>query len=229
MPRLRQWREWKAGIMRLTIFGATGGTGTHLAEQALAAGYEVTAVVRDPARLTVHPSPPATDLRLRVISADPMDPAAIIPAMAGTDAVLTAIGPRGTGATTVSQDSVRSIIAAMQKTGARRLLTVSGSIVADEGESPYLRLIKPVVRRTFLRHVCADMRGAEAEIEATDLDWTIMRPPRLTAGPVTGRYRTSIAGGLPRSLTVSRADLAACMLAAIADPATVRKHVAVAN
>jgi putative NADH-flavin reductase len=215
--------------MRLTIFGATGGTGTCLAEQALAAGHEVTAVVRDPARLNLRPSGPAAGSRLRVITADPMDPAAITPVVAEADAVLTAIGPRGTGVTTVSQDSVRSIIAAMQKTGARRLLTVSGSIVADEGESPYLRLIKPLARRTFLRHVCADMRAAEAEVEVADLDWTIMRPPQLTDGRATGRYRTRIDGGLPRSLTVSRADLAACMLAAIGNQATLRKHVAIAN
>ncbi|HKD89880.1 MAG TPA: NAD(P)H-binding protein [Streptosporangiaceae bacterium] len=215
--------------MRLTIFGATGGTGICLVEQALAAGHDVTAVVRDPARLTVSTPSPALAARLQVVTADVMDPAAIVPAVAGADAVLTAIGPRGAGVTTVSQDSVRSIIAAMQKAGALRLLTVSGSIVADEGESPYLRLIKPLVRRTFLRHVCADMRAAEAEIEASEMDWTIMRPPRLTAGPVTGRYRTSIDSGLPRSLTVSRADLAAYMLAAIADPATLRTHIAIAD
>jgi putative NADH-flavin reductase len=216
--------------MRITIFGATGGTGTCLAEQALAAGHEVTAVVRDPARLTVRPPKPPADVRLRVITANPLDPAAIIPAVAGADAVLTAIGPRGTGVTTVSQDSVRGIIAAMQKTGARRLLTVSGSIVADEGESPYLRyLIKPVARRTFLRHVCTDMRAAEAEVEATDLDWTIMRPPGLTNKPASGRYRMRIDGGLPRCLTLPRADLAACMLSAIGNQATLRTHVAIAN
>jgi putative NADH-flavin reductase len=216
--------------MKLTIFGATGGTGTCLAEQALAAGHEVTAVVRDQARLTVGSPKPAADVRLRVITADPMEPAAIIQAVAGADAVLTAIGPRGTGITTVSQDSVRSIIAAMQKTGARRLLTVSGSIVADEGESLYLRyLIKPVARRTSLRHVCTDMRAAEAEVEAADLDWTIMRPPGLTSKPATGHYRMRIESGLPRSFTVSRADLAACMLAAIGNQATLRKHVAIAS
>jgi putative NADH-flavin reductase len=216
--------------MRLTIFGATGGTGTCLAEQALAAGHDVTAVVRNQARLAVRPSEPGADVRLRVITADPMDPAAIIQAVAGSDAVLTAIGPRGTGVTTVSQDSVRSIIAAMQKAGARRLLMVSGSIAADEGESPYLRyLIKPVARRTFLRHVCADMRAAEAEVEASDLDWTIMRPPGLTSKPASGHYRMRIDGGLPRCLTVTRADLAACMLSAIGEPATLRKHVAIAN
>jgi len=215
--------------MKLTIFGATGGTGTCLAEQALAAGHDVTAVVRDPARLTLRTPPSDSNARLHVWTADIMDAESIIAVVAGADAVLTAVGPRGSGATTVSQDSVRSIIAAMQKAGARRLLTVSGSIVADEGESPYMRLIKPVVRRTFLRHVCADMRAAEAEVEATELDWTIMRPPRLTAGPVTGRYRTSIDGGLPRSLTVSRADLAACMLSAIGDPAAFGKHIPIAD
>ncbi|HUC26715.1 MAG TPA: NAD(P)H-binding protein [Streptosporangiaceae bacterium] len=215
--------------MNLTIFGATGGTGTSLVEQALAAGHDVTAVVRDPARLGISTSVPAMTGRLQVSTADVMDPAAIVAAVAAADAVVSAIGPRGTGVTTVSQDTVRSIIAAMQKAGSRRLLTVSGSIVADDGESAYLRLVKPVVRRTFLRHVCADMRAAEAEVEASHLDWTIMRPPRLTDGPVTGRYRTSIGGGLPRSLKVSRADLAACILAAIGNPATVRKHIAVAN
>lgn len=211
--------------MKLTIFGATGGTGTCLTEQALAAGHQVTAVVRDPARLAVRPHP-----QLRVITADITDPASILPAVAGADAVLTAAGPRGTGPTTVITDSVRAIIAAMQKSGARRLLTVSGSIVHDEGESPYLRyLIKPLARRTFLRHVCADMRTAEAEVEASDLDWTIMRPPGLTAKPATGSYRTAIDRSLPHGFTVSRADLAAAMLAAIGDPATVRRHVAVAR
>jgi putative NADH-flavin reductase len=211
--------------MKLTIFGATGATGTYLVEQALAAGHDVTAVVRDPARLTVAPRP-----RLAVVTANVTDPAAIGPAIAGADAVLTAIGPRGTGQTTVSQDTARSIIQAMQKSGVRRLLTVSGSIVADEGESPYLRyLIKPVVRRTFLRHVCADMRLAEAEVVRTDLDWTIMRPPGLTRGAAKGRYRLAFDRNLPRGFRVPRADLAACMIKLIDAPDAVRKHVAIAS
>ena len=211
--------------MKLTICGATGATGTCLADQALAAGHEVTAIVRDPARLTVPAQP-----RLRTVTTDVMDPAALGPALVGAEAVITAIGPRGTGPTTVIRDSVRSIIQAMQGTGSRRLLEVSGSIVADEGESPYLRyLVKPVARRTFLRHVCADMRDGEGEIERSDLDWTIFRPPALTGKAVTGRYRSAIDRGLPHGFSVSRADLAACMLAGLDDPATVRRHVAIAT
>ena len=208
--------------MKLTILGATGATGTCLTGQALAAGHEVTAVVRDPARLAVPAHP-----RLRTVTADIMDPASITPAIAGADAVISAVGPRGTGPTTVI---VRSIIPAMEKTRTRRLLEVSGSIVADEGESPYMRyLFKPVARRTFLRHVCADMRRGEDQIRESNLDWTIVRPPALTGKPATGAYRTAIDRNLPHGITVSRADLAACMLAMLGDPAALHRQVAIAN
>jgi putative NADH-flavin reductase len=126
--------------MKLTVLGATGATGTSLVSQALASGHEVTAIVRDPARLTILGHP-----RLRVLTVDVMDPVALSPALTGADAISSAIGPRGTGPTTIIEDSVRSIIAAMEKAGVRRFLEVSGSVVTDEGESPYLRyLLKPV-------------------------------------------------------------------------------------
>jgi putative NADH-flavin reductase len=210
--------------MKLTIFGATGATGTSLVQQALTAGHDVTAVVRDPARLAI----PARH-RLRTVTADVLDAAAISPAVDGADAVISAVGP-GTGASTLRQDSTRSIIQAMQKTGTRRLLIVSGSIVADEGDSPFMRyLLKPLVRRTFLRHVCADMRGAEDEIHASNLDWTIMRPPSLTGKAARGTYRTATDRNLPHGFSISRADLAACMLTLPDKPASVHRHVAIAN
>jgi putative NADH-flavin reductase len=211
--------------MKLTIFGASGATGTCLVRQALDAGHVVTAVVRDPARLTV----PA-QARLQVITADVMDPPSISPAVADADAVITAVAPHGTGPSTLRQDSTRSIVQAMHKTGAHRLLFVSGSIVADEGESPYLRfLIKPVARRTFLRHVNADFLAAEEEIRASDLDWTIFRPPSLTNKPARGTYRVATGRNLPRCFSITRADLATCMLGALDDPATIHRHICAAN
>jgi putative NADH-flavin reductase len=210
--------------MKLTIFGATGATGTSLVQQALTAGHDVTAVVRDPARLAI----PARH-QLRTVTADVLDAAAISPAVDGADAVISAVGP-GTGASTLRQDSTRSIIQAMQKTGTRRLLIVSGSIVADEGDSPFMRyLLKPLVRRTFLRHVCADMRRAEDEIHASNLDWTIMRPPALTDKAARGTYRTATDRNLPHGFSISRADVAACMLTLADNPASVHRHVAIAN
>jgi len=211
--------------MKLTIFGASGATGTCLLRQALDAGHEVTAVVRDPARLTV-----LGQARLHVITADVMDPASISPAAADADAVITAIAPHGTGPGTLRRDTTRSIMQAMRKTGARRLLFISGSIVTDEGESPYLRyLIKPVARHTFLRHVNADFLATEQEIHASDLDWTIFRPPSLTSKPARGTYRTATDRNLPGCFTITRADLAACMLSALGDPATIHRHICAAS
>ena len=211
--------------MKLTIFGASGATGTYLVRQALGAGHEVTAVVRDPARLRV----PA-HARLDVITADVMDAASISPAVADADAVITAIASHGTGPSTLRQDSTHRIMQEMRKTGVRRLLFVSGSIVADEGESPYLRyLLKPVARHTFLRHVNADFLGAEEEIRTSGLDWTIFRPPSLTNKPAKGTYRVAIDRNLPRCFSITRADLAACMLNALEDPASIHRHICTAN
>jgi len=207
--------------MKLTIFGATGATGTELVRQALEAGHEVTAVVRDPGRMSVP-----VQSRLTVITADVMDPVAISPAVADADAVITAIAPHGLGRSTLRQDSTHSIMQAMGKAGARRLLFVSGSVVADEGESFYLRyLLKPVARSTFLRNVTADFAATEAEIHASDLDWTIFRPPSLDNKPASGAYRTAVDRSVPHCFAISRADLAACMLTALDDPATIGKHI----
>src|SRR5689334_25379227 len=103
--------EGTANTMKLTILGATGATGTVLTGQALAAGHDVTAVVRDPARLAIPAHP-----RLRTVTADVMDPAPISPAIDAADAVLSPVGPRGTGPTTVSQAGVRITIRASHKT-----------------------------------------------------------------------------------------------------------------
>jgi uncharacterized protein YbjT (DUF2867 family) len=91
------------------------------------------------------------------------------------------------------------------------------------------RVMKPFARHTFLRTVSADMRRAEDVVHASNLDWTIYRPPRLTDKPASGSYRTAIDRNPPRGLTISRADLAAEMLEHLDDPATWRKHVFIAN
>jgi putative NADH-flavin reductase len=211
--------------MKLTILGASGATGTCLVTQALAAGHSVVAVVRDPARLTV----PAQE-RLEVVTANVMDPAAIAPAIKDADVVITAVGPHGTARSTLRQDSTLAIMRAMRMTGAKRLMVVSGSIVADEGESFYLRyLLKPVVRRTFLRYVTADFAATEADVVASGLEWTIFRPPSLNDKPAKGTYRVAVERNLPRCFSITRSDLAACMLRMLDDPATVGKHVCVAN
>ncbi|MEV0399049.1 SDR family oxidoreductase [Actinoallomurus sp. NPDC050550] len=211
--------------MRLTIFGASGGTGTQLVRQALERGHEVTAVVRDPARLDV-----AAHDRLKVVTADVMDPAAIEPAVADADAVVSALGPRESGPTTVSQDGARSIIAAMGKAGARRFIMISAAgMVVDAGDGPVTRYVaKPILKRV-LRHGFADMGRAEEEVRDSGLDWTIARPPMLTDKEGTGRYRTATDLNVRGGIRISRADLATGILAMLSDDATVRRHIGIAN
>ncbi|MGC2637567.1 MAG: NAD(P)H-binding protein, partial [Acidobacteriaceae bacterium] len=73
--------------MKIVVFGASGGTGQELLKQGVAAGHEVTAFVRDPKSVTGGE-------RLRVVVGDARDAKAVALAIAGQDAVLSALGAR---------------------------------------------------------------------------------------------------------------------------------------
>ncbi|WP_055564533.1 NAD(P)-dependent oxidoreductase [Streptomyces atriruber] len=211
--------------MRLTVFGATGGIGQEIVRQALTAGHKVTAVVRDPARLTV------TGEGLEVFRADALDPEAVRPAVAGRDAVLSGLGARNRAdaARGVATELTRGVLRAMDAEGTRRLLVVSAAPVGPQpADSPLLdRAMLGVVDRV-LRDVYTDLTAMEAELAASATDWTSVRPPRLTDKPLTGSYRT-VVGGFPRSgRTIARADVAHAMLGMIDDRGTVRQGVGVA-
>ncbi|MCD0452373.1 SDR family oxidoreductase [Actinocorallia sp. API 0066] len=209
--------------MRLTVLGATGRTGRHLVRQALDAGHHVTAVVRDPARLD-----PADHPLLEAVTADPLDPAALAPAVDGRDAVLSALGPNNRADGTVCADGARSAVKAMRAVGVGRLVVVSASgPFIDDGDGPFTRVVfKPLLRRLFLDTPFTDLENAEREIRASGLDWTLVRPPRLTEGKPRP-YRTVLDRNVRGGTTLSRADLATAVLNALADPATVHHHVSV--
>lgn len=210
--------------MRLTVFGATGGTGSHLVEQALRRGHEVTAVVRGTPELPAHSN-------LRVITADVMDPAAIEDAVTGADAVLDAIGAREKGPTTVVTAAATAIAKAMDAAGATRLVMISNSAgTPGPGDEPFTRfVVKPLILRPLLRHSLADMARAESVVRGTNLDWTIVRAPQLTDNAPKGHYRTAIDRNVTFGIRITRADLARCMLDLLAAPSAVRAHVHVAN
>ncbi|MFB7914112.1 NAD(P)-dependent oxidoreductase [Streptomyces sp. NPDC056061] len=210
--------------MRITVFGATGGVGRELVRQAVAAGHEVTAVVRDPARLPVRLS----EVRVRTVTRLD-DSEELREAVAGRDAVLSGLGSRGRRADGVAEQLTRSVLRAMEAEGTRRLVVVSAAPVGPRpADDPLVdRLVRKAVG-AVLKEVYADLTRMEAALAASATDWTSVRPPKLTDGPLTGRYRTVI-GGSPRSgRTVSRADVAHAMLALVDDPAAVKQGVGVA-
>lgn len=202
--------------MKLTVFGATGGTGVEVVRQALAQGHEVTAVVRDPARLDVSPHG-----RLEVVTANVLEPAGIAPAVSGREAVISTLGPRGRGPTTICRDGTSSIMSAMDTAGVRRLVVVSNSGMHTEGDGLFVRMVvKPILIRA-LREGYRDMRIMEERVLAGDLAWTVVRPPKLTNKSYTGRIRSSVKGNVRGSFTIARADVAAYVLRAVQDDALV--------
>ena len=224
--------------MKLTIFAATGGIGRQLLGQAVAAGHDVTAVARNLRGLSPVPA--------RAVAADlaSADPAALQPAVAGADAVLSALGPRTTADAGVAARGTEVITEAMRAAGVRRVIVVSaapiGTIASpgrphpprhDPGDGFIIRyLADPIVKRALRAHY-ADLARMEDVLRDSDsdLDWTIVRPPRLTDKPVTGRYRTAYGQNIRRGVFVSRADVAHYMLSVLDNPETFHRTVGIAN
>lgn len=208
----------EAKQMRLFVLGASGGTGRQLVDQALESGDEATAFVRSPEKLG------ATRAGFTVHRGDPRNSAELAGALPGHDAVLSALGPPGPGPTTILRDCARSTVAAMQTAGIRRLLVVSAAVLFEDAG-----LVAALLRRTLLRNIAADSAEMEQVIMASGLDWTIVRPPRLTNGPLTKHYLVAD-DRMPRGRRrVSRADVAHFLLSELHQAAHVRRIVGMAH
>lgn len=205
--------------MKLVVFGATGGTGRCMVEQALASGHDVTAVVRDPAGLPIRHE------RLRVVRADVFQSAEIEPGMVGADAVVSALGPRTYRTeTTVCSRAIEGILGAMRGAGVRRLACISAAPVGPVGKEytfPYRFVARPLLWAVF-KGLYEDLSAMEGEVRRSGTEWTIFRPPRLTDGLRTGRYRLGRDQNVVGGNSISRADLAEAMLDSLGDPAAIR-------
>jgi len=188
--------------MKVAVFGATGGVGHQIVEQALAAGHTVSALARDPARLAIK------DGRLMVVEGNVLDRNAVDQTLAGTDAVFVSLGNTSGNPEMIVSQGTAVIIAAMQAAGVQRLIVISSLGVGDSKDQvPFF--FKALIA-TALRHAFQDKEAQEKLVRASNLDWTIIRPGGLTDGPPTGSYRA----GPDRSIggQVSRADVAAFAL-----------------
>jgi putative NADH-flavin reductase len=225
--------------MKLTIFAATGGIGRQILEQAVEAGHDVTAVVRNPQKL-----PGELSRQVRVVTADlaAPDPAALRSAVEGADAVLSGLGPRSATEAGIATEGTRAIAEAMKATGARRLVVVSAAPIGtvpspgrpnppkhDPGDGFFMRHLAAPLTKAALRKHYADLAGMEDALADSDLDWTAVRPPRLTDKPLTGSYRTARGRNLRRGLFISRADVAHFMLRAPEHPETIRQAIGIAS
>src|SRR5438552_3492818 len=166
--------------MKLTIVAATGGIGRQILHQAIAAGHDVTAVVRNATQLSGA---------IRIVTADLAgpDPAALESAVAGADAVLSGLGPRSKPDAGIASRGTRAIVRAMQATGVRRIVVVSAAPVStvaspgrpspprhDPGDGFLMRYVLSPMIKVALRPLYADLALMEDILRASGLDWTVV-------------------------------------------------------
>lgn len=211
--------------MRLTVFGANGPTGRLLVDQALAAGDRVTAVTRHPDGI------PPREGRT-VVGADVADADAVDAVIAGSDAVLSALGVSySRKPISVYSQGATNIIAAMHRHGVKRLVVVSSAPLDPAYRASdslfFTRVLEPLFMRRPGRTTYDDMRRMESLVRASELDWTIIRSCWLFDAAAVTDYRLAenSAGGM----FTARADLAASMLAQLADDRFIRKVVGVST
>lgn len=206
--------------MRLFILGATGGIGRQLLDQALERHHSVTAFVRSPQKLGTPRD------GLTVIQGNVRDADAMSRALRGHDAVLSTLGPPGPARNTITSDSARATVAAMQSAGIHRLLVVGVAALF-----PDIGMFGRFLRSTLLRNIADDSAEMERMVKASGLDWTIVRPPRLTNGPRREHYAVAddrLPNGAGGNAIISRADVAHFMLNELEHPAHTRRVVGVA-
>jgi putative NADH-flavin reductase len=201
------------------IIGATGGTGLRLVEEALARGHGVTVLVRRPEALGAFRE------RVTVVQGDVLDPAAVARAVTGSEAVLCALGPRHESPPALSSQGTRHLLSAMEAQGVRRLVCITGAMIGHSERR--LGWLYRLMRQAF-RDIIHDRQLQEQLILGSTLDWTLVRPPRLSNGAARGIWRAGEDVRIGTMAHISRADLARFMVQQLEDASFIRRAVAVA-
>jgi putative NADH-flavin reductase len=209
--------------MKLTVLGATGGTGKQVVEQALAAGHEVTALARDPAKLGLqHP-------KLRVVKGSLSDGSALESAVSGADAVISALGPRSNDPIFEISQGMEKIVAAMKNCGVKRIVMTAGMGIAAPGDQPnFINKGISLLLAMAAKNVAEDMRRAVATAQNSGLDYTVLRAPRLTDKP-GGRPIKYGYVGKGVGFELARADFAKALLETATQGKFVREMPGVSN
>jgi putative NADH-flavin reductase len=200
-------------MSNLIIIGANGGIGRQAVDQALSAGHRVTALVRNRSKLSLsHPN-------LKIVQADVTLPLSLSNVFAGHDVIISAIGVSGGFSdppTTLYSQGALNILREMKQSGPARVFFISASAVETNPLLPFfVRLASKYIIQKLLANMYTDLRLMERLIKETELDWTIVRPPRLTDSKLTGNYRMSVNRFLKNGFKISRADTAHFMLSHI--------------
>jgi putative NADH-flavin reductase len=213
--------------MNVTVFGATGAIGSLTVNELLANGHTVTAYARNPRKI-----PASWGERVQVVVGEITDKAKIDQAVAGADAVISALGPamdrKAQGTPLI--EGTRHIFDAMRTHKVVRFIGQATPAVLDPHEKPtFITRLASFMPRTFMPRAYEEITGMCRIIMDSDRDWTIVRflAPKHT--PRQDRVRVGFFGTDKIGFPVSRADIAAFTAAQVDDPAYLRRAPAISN
>jgi putative NADH-flavin reductase len=213
--------------MKVAIFGASGATGKLLTQRSLAAGYQVTALLRNSDKFSMLD-------RVHVIQGSPFEPAPVHQTIEGADVVFSALGANSLKKEDVLERAVPQIISAMQQTATeakpvRRLIVLgsAGALPNSLDKQPGWRrwIVQNIVYNTFLKWPVASQISQWNNISHSNLDWTMVMPPMLTNTSAHGHYRIDGDALPPNGSRISREDVADFMMQQIISPQWIRKGV----
>lgn len=199
---------------RVLVVGGHGKVALHLLRLLVESGHQVSAVFRNPEHAAEIAESGADPV---VADVERLDAGELAALFRGHDAIVWSAGAGGGSPErtyAVDRDAAIRSMDAAELAGIRRYVMVSyfGSqidhgVPEDSGFFPYAEA----------------KAAADAHLERTDLDWTILGPSRLTLDPATGRIETASQGATAGS--VSRADVAAVIARTLVEPATIRRTI----
>lgn len=206
--------------MKIIVFGATGGVGRHVVNQALQAGYEVTAFVRDLTKLQIEND------HLHVIRGDATNAEEVSAAIAGHDAVVSCLGSNKMVAkSTQLEEMTQHIVAGMEAHHVKRIVYTASAGINNELPGVGGKMVMKM-----LQNVLTDHRHAVDLIQAhKDLQYTIVRPLGLTNDDYTGEYREAKEGVPENARNIPRADVAHFILKALGDDTYIGESVGIAQ
>jgi putative NADH-flavin reductase len=211
--------------MKMVLIGVTGPSGRSLLEQTLANGHKVTAIARDPAKITVrHPN-------LLTLKGDVFSAPSLVEGFADNDLIISCVGVsnpmQARRGTTVYSAGTRNIVEAMHQTHIKRIIAVSSAGVAPRKGAPII--YKLIVKPFFLEPAYRDMRLMESFLSNTELNWTLVRPPLLTADPLHSDYRLMPDHNFDDDRPLPRASLAHFLVNEAESPHFIKRVVAISG
>lgn len=216
-------KEMNKPIFNIAVLGANGGIGQQVVKIALNKGYNVTAILRTPSKLTiVHPN-------LKIVRGDVFKPENLEEHLINKEAVISAIGKNSLIETTLYSQGNKNLLKILEKTNTNRIFFISAAGIEINPSFNFLiKLMERFVLQKLLKNMFADLLKMESIVKESKQNWTIIRPPQLINKPFTGHYRFSVNSFLRKGLRISRADLADFIISNINNESIYKKTVEVA-